>query len=60
MCYIVPMVMSYHFVLEAASLIEDHLAEAGRHRFIITDDDSFKPFEVARFFLEDFFRLIPR
>jgi len=48
--YIVPMVMSYHYVLEAASLIEDHLAEAGKHRFIITDDDSFRPFKVARFF----------
>ena len=32
--YIVPMVTSYHFVLEAASLIEQYLEQAGRHRFI--------------------------
>lgn len=48
--YIVPMVMSYHYVLEAGSLIEDYLAEAGKHRFIITDDESFQPFKVANFF----------
>jgi glycerol-3-phosphate O-acyltransferase len=48
--YVVPMVMSYHYVLEAASLIEDYLADAGKHRFIITDDESFQPIKVARFF----------
>ncbi|MEN9724168.1 MAG: hypothetical protein RJB38_2154 [Pseudomonadota bacterium] len=48
--YVVPMVMSYHFVLEAASLIEDYLADAGKHRFIITDDESFQPTKIARFF----------
>ncbi len=48
--YVVPMVMSYHFVLEASSLIEDYLADAGKHRFIITDDESFQPVKVARFF----------
>ncbi|MCM2323331.1 MAG: 1-acyl-sn-glycerol-3-phosphate acyltransferase [Oligoflexia bacterium] len=48
--YVVPMVMSYHFVLEAASLIEDYLAEAGRHRFIITDDESWEPLKVLHFF----------
>lgn len=52
--YVVPMVMSYHYVLEAASLIEDYLAESGKHRFIITDDDSFQPFKVARFFWKAF------
>jgi len=48
--YIVPMVMSYHFVLEASSLIEDYLAEAGKHRFIITDDESWDPRKVLNFF----------
>ncbi|NDD90570.1 glycerol-3-phosphate acyltransferase [bacterium] len=52
--YIVPMVMSYHYVLEAGSLIEDYLAEAGKHRFIITDDESFQPIKVARFFWKAF------
>lgn len=48
--YIVPMVMSYHFVLEASSLIEDYLAEAGKHRYIIMDDESWQPTKVANFF----------
>jgi glycerol-3-phosphate O-acyltransferase len=48
--YVVPMVMSYHFVVEASSLVEDYLAEAGKHRFIITDDESWQPSKVAHFF----------
>jgi glycerol-3-phosphate O-acyltransferase len=52
--YIVPMVMSYHFVLEAGSLIEDHLAEAGKHRFIITDDESWQFAKVFNFFWKFF------
>jgi glycerol-3-phosphate O-acyltransferase len=52
--YVVPMVMSYHFVLEAASLIEDYLAESGKHRFIITDDESWQPTKVLNFFWKFF------
>ncbi len=48
--FIVPMVTSYHFVLEAASLIEDYLMEAGKARFIITDDESDQFTQVLRFF----------
>lgn len=48
--FVVPLVMSYDFVLEAASLIEDYLAEAGKHRFIITDDESWQPSKIAGFF----------
>lgn len=48
--YVVPMVMSYHFVLEASSLIEDYLADAGKHRFIITDDESWQAAKVLKFF----------
>ncbi|MGK5087427.1 1-acyl-sn-glycerol-3-phosphate acyltransferase [Bdellovibrionota bacterium FG-2] len=48
--YVVPMVMSYHFVLEASSLIEDYLSEAGKHRFIIMDDESWQPWKVGQFF----------
>jgi len=32
--YVVPMVTSYHFVLEASSQIEAYLAELGKHRYI--------------------------
>jgi len=48
--YVVPMVMSYHFVLEASSLIEDYLAESGKHRFIMMDDESWQPRKVLGFF----------
>jgi glycerol-3-phosphate O-acyltransferase len=52
--FVVPMVMSYHFVLEASSLIEDFLLEAGKHRYIITDDESWQPIRVAKFFWKIF------
>lgn len=48
--YVVPMVMSYHFVLEASSLVEDFLAESGKHRFIISDDEFWQPTKVFNFF----------
>jgi glycerol-3-phosphate O-acyltransferase len=48
--YIVPMVMSYHSVLESASLIEDYLSESGKHRFIISDDEFWEPAKVLKFF----------
>jgi glycerol-3-phosphate O-acyltransferase len=48
--FVVPMVTSYHFVLEASTLIEDYLAEAGKHRFIISDDEFWQPTKVLRFF----------
>ncbi len=52
--YIVPMVMSYHFVLEASSLIDDYLADAGKHRFIITDDESSQFSKTLNFFWQIF------
>lgn len=52
--YVVPMVMSYHFVLEARSLIEDYLAESGKHRFIIMDDESWQPTQILKFFWKIF------
>jgi glycerol-3-phosphate O-acyltransferase len=48
--YVVPMVMSYHFVLEASSLIEDYLAASGKHRYIMTDDESSSLVKVLQFF----------
>lgn len=35
--YVVPMVMSYHYVLEAAALIDQYLEEVGKSRFISVD-----------------------
>lgn len=47
--YIVPCVISYHFVLEAGTLIDDFLAEQGKSRYIIDDDESSKPKVMANF-----------
>jgi len=37
--YVVPCTISYPLVLEASTLIEDWLAEAGKSRYIIVDDE---------------------
>ncbi|HRC57535.1 MAG TPA: 1-acyl-sn-glycerol-3-phosphate acyltransferase, partial [Kofleriaceae bacterium] len=37
--YIVPATINYRLVLEAETLIEDYLAETGKNRYIITDDE---------------------
>jgi glycerol-3-phosphate O-acyltransferase len=52
--FIVPMVTSCHFVLEASTLVDDYLAEAGKHRFIITDDESSQFSKVLNFFWQLF------
>jgi glycerol-3-phosphate O-acyltransferase len=38
--FIVPLVMSYHFVLEAASLISQHLKFTGQEQFYLDNDES--------------------
>jgi len=52
--FIIPMTTSYHFVLEASTLIDDHLSEAGKHRFILTDDESSQVSKVLNFFWQLF------
>jgi glycerol-3-phosphate O-acyltransferase len=47
--YVVPCVISYHFTLEASTLIDDFLTEQGKSRYIIEDDESSKPKVVAQF-----------
>lgn len=37
--YVVPVTINYRLVLEAETLIDDYLAEAGKSRYIITDDE---------------------
>ena len=37
--YVVPVTLNYGVVLEAETLVEDALAEAGKHRYIIEDDE---------------------
>ena len=41
--YICPCTISYGLVLEASTLIDDHLKRAGKSRYIIEDDEFSKP-----------------
>ncbi|MBI4575024.1 MAG: 1-acyl-sn-glycerol-3-phosphate acyltransferase [Planctomycetes bacterium] len=54
--YVVPATISYALVLEAETLIADHLKSTGRSRFIITDDEFSHPRRVLQF-VGDLFRL---
>ena len=47
--YIVPMTLSFQLVLEANTLITDHLEESGKQRFIISDDEFAQPRRVLSF-----------
>lgn len=47
--FVVPLTLSFQLVLEAATLIEDHLAEAGKQRYIIDDDEFAQPRRLAAF-----------
>jgi glycerol-3-phosphate O-acyltransferase len=47
--YIVPCTLSYKLVLEAETLIGDYLAETGKARFIIEDDEFSKPRRLLNF-----------
>jgi len=47
--YVIPCTLSYQLVLEAETLIDDHLAEVGRQRYIIEDDEFSRPRVVAGF-----------
>ena len=47
--FVVPCTLSFHLVLEASTLIEDHLRLVGKSRYIITDDESARAKEILRF-----------
>ncbi len=47
--FVVPCTINYKLVLEAETLIKDHLAEVGKARFIITDDEFSKPRRILNF-----------
>jgi glycerol-3-phosphate O-acyltransferase len=48
--YVVPLTLSFQLGLEANTLIDDHLAEAGKQRYIISDDEFAQPRQLATFF----------
>lgn len=47
--FIVPCTLSYGLVLEAKTLIGDHLQEAGKSRYIIEDDEFSRPRQILQF-----------
>jgi glycerol-3-phosphate O-acyltransferase len=47
--YVVPCTISYKLVLEAETLIDDHLKEVGKSRYIIEDDEFSRPRQVLNF-----------
>ncbi len=47
--FIVPCTLNYQLVLEAQTLIEDHLKSAGKSRFIISDDEFSRVDRIASF-----------
>lgn len=47
--FIVPCTLSYGLVLEAKTLIDDHLQEAGKSRYIIEDDEFSRPRQILQF-----------
>lgn len=50
--FVVPLVINYHFVLEAESLINDYLKETGKEKFIRENDDFSTSYRMARFILK--------
>ncbi len=47
--FVVPCTINYELVLEAETLIDDHLKEVGRSRYIIEDDEFSRPRQVLQF-----------
>jgi glycerol-3-phosphate O-acyltransferase len=47
--FVVPMVLGYHFVLEAPFLIEQHLRSIGKERYLKSKDDFKSPWKVLQF-----------
>ena len=52
--FIVPVVIGYHFVLEAASLIKEHLKRTGKEKYFIENDQFSSTYKILKF-LWDFF-----
>ncbi|MCB0501545.1 MAG: 1-acyl-sn-glycerol-3-phosphate acyltransferase [Bacteroidetes bacterium] len=52
--FIVPLTMSYHFVLEAKTLIEEHLKRTGKEFYITIDDEFSSLYKIYKFFWQTF------
>ncbi|MEM1216749.1 MAG: 1-acyl-sn-glycerol-3-phosphate acyltransferase, partial [Bacteroidota bacterium] len=47
--FIVPLVLGYHFVLEAEYLIEQHLKRIGKEHYLKAKDNFYSPFSILKF-----------
>lgn len=52
--FVVPLTISYHFVLEASSLIEDQLRRTGKEQYLVQDTTSPAGKGIWKFFWETF------
>jgi glycerol-3-phosphate O-acyltransferase len=52
--FVVPLVMSYHFVLEAKSLIKQHLSRQGEEQYYIDDSESASYIRLLQFIWSTF------
>lgn len=52
--FIVPLTISYHFVLEASSLIEDYLKRTGKEQYLVYEGGQTTGKGIAKFFWETF------
>ncbi len=52
--FVVPVVLNYHFVLEAPSLIREHLRREGQERYYVEGDESATSYRITRFLVQFF------
>ena len=52
--FVVPLTISYHFVLEASSLIEDQLRRTGKEQYLVHDKPQGAGRGILKFFWETF------
>ncbi|SEG32218.1 1-acyl-sn-glycerol-3-phosphate acyltransferase [Algoriphagus boritolerans] len=52
--FIVPVTINYHFVLEAPSLIRDHLSSTGQERYYKENDEFSTSYKIFKFLLKFF------
>lgn len=52
--FIVPVTINYHFVLEAPSLIQDHLSITGQERYYKENDEFSTSYKISKFLVKFF------
>jgi glycerol-3-phosphate O-acyltransferase len=54
--FVVPVVLNYNFVLEAAGMISDYLSQKGQERFYIESDQFSSSYKILKFLIQFFTR----